>query len=127
MEGSSFPRRRVGFLTLVVEKRVSDRFNELSLLTFFQDFVELLKELSLTFQRNELLACEIPRLIDEKIMNLEMLSVVSGVNRLKEKLSGNTSNEIIYDSDIILDIPAGKRGLIEHNIDSYVTSYTCIL
>ena len=58
-------------------------------------------------------------------MNLEMLSVVSGVNRLKGKLSVNTSDEIIYDSDIILDIPADRRDLIEHNIDSYVTSYTC--
>ena len=58
-------------------------------------------------------------------MNLEMLSVVSGVNRLKEKLSVNTSNEFIYDSDIILDIPAGRRDQIEHNIDSYVISYTC--
>ena len=58
-------------------------------------------------------------------MNLEMLSVVSEeVNRLKEKLSVNTSDEIIYDSDI-LDIPAGRRDLIEDNIDSYVTSYTC--
>ena len=95
-------------------------------LHFFQDFVESLQELSLIFQRNEPLACEIPRLINEKIMNLEMLSVVSeGVNRLKENFSVNTSDEIIYDSDIILDIPAGRRDIIEHNINSYVISYTC--
>ena len=92
-------------------------------LHFFQDFVESFKELYFIFQRNELLPCEMPHLIDEKIMNLEMLSVVSeGVNRLKGKLSVNTSNEIIYDSDVVLDIPASRRDLIEHNIDSYVTS-----
>ena len=48
-------------------------------------------------------------------MNLEMLSVVSEVvNKLKEKLSVITSNEIIYKSNIVLDIPAGRRDLIEH-------------
>ena len=87
-------------------------------LHFFQDFVESFKELYLICQRNELLACEIPHLIDEKITSLELLSVVSGVNRLKEKLSVNTSDEIIYDYDIILDITAGRRDLIEHNIDT---------
>lgn len=55
-----------------------------------------------------------------------MLSVVSeGVNRLVKKLSINSGDDMIYDSDVILDVQAGRRDLIEHNIDSYLNSYTC--
>ena len=59
-------------------------------LHFFQDFVESFKELSLIFQRNDLLTCEIPRLVDEQIPSLEMLSVISD------------GDEIVYDYDVCM-------------------------
>ena len=43
---------------------------------------------------------------------------------MKGKLSVNSSGEIIYDNDIILDVAAGRRDLIEHNVESYSNTYT---
>ena len=94
-------------------------------LHFFQDFVVSLKELSLIFQKNELLVCEIPRLLDEKISNLEMLSVVSdGIQRLIKNLSTNPNKEIVYGSDVVLETLCGRRDLIDHNVDAYVRNYS---
>ena len=57
-------------------------------LHFLQDFVDSVKELSLIFQSDKVLICEVPRLIEEKVANLEMLSVMSdSINRLVANIS----------------------------------------
>ena len=97
-------------------------------LHFFQDFVESLKELSLIFQKNELLACEIPRFLDEKVINIGMINeVADGLGRLMRNLSTNSSDEIVYKNDVILSQPVGRRILLSksgHTSKGYLEIYT---
>ena len=59
-----------GFLSFVIKPKF------LFYLHFFQDFVESLKQLSLIFQKKELLICEVPRLLDEKITNIGVINKI---------------------------------------------------
>ena len=36
----------------------------------------------------------------------------------------NSGDDISYHFDVILDVPSSRRDLIDHNIDSYVKSYS---
>ena len=47
-------------------------------LHFFQDIVSILKDVSLIFQRDSLLVCEVPRVIEKTCIKVESLSVTNG-------------------------------------------------
>ena len=93
-------------------------------LHFLQDYVENIKELSLIFQRNDLLVCEIPRLIEEKIASLDMLSISSdSVKRLMENLTVDEEYEIIY-KEVTLSKSQGRRAInIDHNPQAYLKEF----
>ena len=83
-----------------------------------------IKELSLIFQRDDLLLCEIPRLVEEKMATLDMLSLSSdSVKRLMDNMSVDDENEIIY-KEVTLSKPAGRRALnLEYKPASYFKEF----
>ena len=84
-------------------------------LHFFQDFVESLKQLSLIFQQKELLICEVPPLLDEKITNIGVINEIDdGLKRLMKNLTENMNGEISYKNDVILSLASGKRENLQH-------------
>ena len=93
-------------------------------LHFLQDFVGNIKELSLIFQRDDLLLCEIPRLVEEKMATLDMLSLSSdSVKLLMDNRSVDDENEINY-KEVTLSKPAGRRALnLEHKPASYFKEF----
>ena len=96
-------------------------------LHFLQDLVETLKPISLKFQRDDLLACEIPRIISGASSCIESLSITDGANlsrlMLIMKLHPDRSYDLLY-KDVILDKPVGRRDAeIEHNAESYHSYY----
>ena len=92
-------------------------------LHFMEDLVSCIKELSLIFQKNNLLICEIPRLVEEKIESLDMLTVMSeSFKRLMSQLS--VSGEDIIYKDVILSKLSGRRRLnIEHLPSAYEAEF----
>ena len=93
-----------GFLSFVKKTKF------LFYLHFFQDFVESLKQLSLIFQKKELLICEVPLLLDEKITNIGVINEIGdGLKRLMKNLTENTNSEISYKNDVILSLVQWKK------------------
>ena len=91
-------------------------------LHFFQDLVVHLKKLSLIFQNDKLLICEVPRQVSEQSVQLDALSITNGesLNRLIAGLSMIDQNENIEFKETILDRPDGRRALkIDHTPASY--------
>ena len=72
-----------GFVELITQPQF------LFYLHFFQDIVSILKDVSLIFQRDTLLVCEIPRVIQKTYIKVESLSVTNGesLDRLIKDLS----------------------------------------
>ena len=94
-------------------------------LHFFQDFVESLKQLSLIFQKKELLICKVPRLLDEKITNIGVINEIGdGLKRLMENLTENTNGEISYKNDVILSLASGRRENLQHKKQVHFETYT---
>lgn len=92
-------------------------------LFYLQDLVAVLRPLSLKFQQDELLVCEIPRLVSKAIDQIESLSVTRGQNveRLMSslKLHPERSYDLMF-KDVILDKPEGRRvEPIEHTPEGY--------
>ena len=93
-------------------------------LHFFQDLVTQMKPLSLLFQSDMLLACEIPRCVNEKSVLLDSLLVTpsDSVQRLMQELKME-NNEMIY-KDSFIKKPDGRRDKsIDHNPVSYKDFY----
>ena len=92
-------------------------------LHFLQDFVDSVKELSLIFQSDKLLICEVPRLIEEKVANLEMLSVMSdSINRLVANISVD-DGEINYKEVALLKATERRATTTEHSVEAYNTLF----
>ena len=78
---------------------------------FFQDIVSILKEVSLIFQMDTLLVCEVPRVIEKTCIKVESLSVTNGesLDRLIKDLSVIDNGANIEFQDTILAKPSGRR------------------
>lgn len=62
--------------------------------TFFLDFLQTLRKMSLMFQMDDLLACSIPRFLEESLSTIEKLHLVPGENF--RKLCTNVTSENRY-------------------------------
>lgn len=96
-------------------------------LHFLQDLVGTVRPISLKFQQEEFLCCEVPRVISEASSRIESLSVTQGesLTRLMStmKLHEERSYDLMY-KDVILDKPSGRRvDEINHTPESYEAYY----
>ena len=94
-------------------------------LHFFEDLVEVLRPLSVAFQNDRLLACQVPRKIDECCAIIDALAVNSGDAsiRLKEQINVDTNGNIVF-KEVELDKPGGRRAPdAEHTPDAYEELY----
>ena len=97
-------KKALGYLNFLKNPRF------LFYLHFFEDLVEVLRPLSLAFQSDRLLACQVPRKIDECCAIIDALAINPGdaAVRLKEQINVDTHGNIIY-KEVELDKPAGRR------------------
>ena len=94
-------------------------------LHFMQDFVNVLRELSLLFQRDNLLACEILRHISDSCTKIDSLSITSGecINRLMNRLIVDEEKRVTY-NEVVLDRPGGRHAeKIVHEPLAYLEFY----
>ena len=92
-------------------------------LFYLQDVVAVLRPVSLKFQQDQLLVCEIPRMVAKASDQIAALSVTRGKNldRLMSmlKLSEQNRSELLF-KDVILDKPEERRvEHIEHTPEGY--------
>ena len=92
-------------------------------LFYLQDVVAVLRPVSLKFQQDQLLVCEIPRMVAKASDQIAALSVTRGKNldRLMSmlKLSEQNPSELLF-KDVILDKLEGRRvEHIEHKPEGY--------
>lgn len=76
---------------------------------FLQDLVAILRDLSFSFQRDSLIACEIPRLVEETCVKVDALSITPGesVERIMKNLTTEEDN-LVYE-EVTLSKPDGRR------------------
>ena len=92
-------------------------------LFYLQDVVADLRPASLKFQQDQLLVCEIPRMVAKASSQITALSVMPSKNldRFMSilKLSEQNPSDLLF-KDFILDKPEGRRvEHIEHTPESY--------
>ena len=96
-------------------------------LHFLQDLVAILKSVSLKFQEDTLLMCEIPRIVSDLQTHLDTLTISPGESfmRLKNELKLDTVRryDLMYKGEI-LNKPEGRNIQdIEHTPEGYETYY----
>ena len=96
-------------------------------LHFFEDIVEQFKPLSLIFQSDSLLVCQVPRKLDECCCSLiDALAIAQGdvINRLMNNLTVNVNKEIVYE-EVELKKPLGRAvENITHTPEAYNEHFT---
>ena len=116
-------KKALGYLKFLKQPRF------LFYLHFFEDLVEAMRTLSLIFQNDLLLACEVPRKIDECCAVIDALSVVPGdaSNRLQEQIKSADNDETLIYKEVQLDKPDGRRAQkVDHSFDGYQNLYNPI-
>ena len=96
-------------------------------LHFLQDLVGTLKPISLKFQQEDFLCCQVPRVISEACSRIESLSVTHSESLMRLmstlKLHDERSYDLMY-KGVILDKPTGRRvDEISHTPESYEAYY----
>lgn len=92
-------------------------------LFYLQDLIAILRPVSLKFQQDWLLLCEVPRMITKASDKISALSVTRGKNldRLLSLLKNSEQNpsELLF-KEVVLDKPKGRRvEHIEHTPEGY--------
>lgn len=83
--------------------------NSLFILTFFLDFLQTLRKMSLMFQMNDLLVCSIPRYLEESLSTIEELHLVPGENFRKLFTKVTSENRGIDFQEITLHLSPQTR------------------
>ena len=95
-------------------------------LYFFEDIVEQLKPMSVIFQSDSLLVCQVPRKLDECCSLIDVLAVAHGdaMNRLMSNLTVNDNKEIVF-KEVELIKPSGRAvENITHMPEAYNEHFT---
>ena len=85
-----------------------------------------MKPLSLIYQSDSLLVCQIPRKLDECSSLIDALTIAQGdvINRLMNNLTVNDNKEIVY-KEVELKIPSGRAvEIITHTPEAYNEHFT---
>ena len=121
---SETSKKALGYVNFMLEPRF------LFYLHFMQDLVSVIKSVSLKFQEDKLLACEVPRVIDEVKLKIESLLVTphDSFTRLMNEVGPDPINPtagILMFKSIILTKPDGRRhDGIDHTASGYEKYYT---
>ena len=111
-------KKALGYLKFLKQPRF------LFYLHFFEDLVEAMRMFSLIFQNDLLLACEVPRKIDECCAVIDALSVVPG---LQEQIKSAHNDETLINKEVQLDKPDGRRApKVNNSFDGYQNLYNPI-
>ena len=115
-------KKALGYLKFITTPKF------LSYLNFLQDLVAVLKTLSLQFQKDSLLACEVSRKLEENCAVMDALSIVPGeyLTRLMKEMTvkQEQNNDLVY-KEVILTKECGRRDEdIPHNPQSYMDHFS---
>ena len=94
-------------------------------LHFLQDLVAILRDVSLVFQKDDLLVFEIPAIIETACCKLDSLSMVKGVSsqRLMNQLS-ELNGDLVYKETNISKLSGRRAVEVEHTIAGYDEYFT---
>ena len=120
---SETAKKALGYLQFIKEPKF------LFYLNFLQDLVNVIKFVSFKFQEDQLLSCEVPRVISDVKQQLDSLLVTTlkSLERLMSNLKPdpiNTHEEILMYKSVTLNKPDGRRAdKIPHNAEAYESFY----